>query len=530
MMEETTPDLKTNTAFTALLFLFIGIAIYLSQVYLYYPFTVDDAFISFRYADNLASGHGLVFNPGERVEGFTNLLFVLLEAGAIRMGMGPETFVKILSIFAGLIIIFLTFHFNSLCRQGSNKNVLASLMLAGTGSFALAAVNGLETMVFSLCLVLSLILISRGVRKKGHYPYSAALLLGVTTWLRPEGFLCFFIFVFYLLIRRDLLRNHLRQHLLWIGLFLLTTLPLLCWRYAYYGFPVPNTFYARMPSGVHPDILLEGIKYSVKFLLRSGIVLPLLLLLSLRTLRGSRIPVSITLSAWFLICFTVYIIYSGGDWIPFDRFFIPLLPPLFILATAGFQAMKGRLRRTFIACIILFFAFSLFASCYNLSYILMRAKGYEYAHACIGRWLHSHADEGDTAAMMDVGMVGFLSGTRILDLSGLTDRKIAFDRYHHRTFDLDDFFNREPEYVVLISGNSRGVPQEGNAWPVNDRILRDSRLKERYELLFYRNHYRYASDEALYWKVKNLVQRLSPASLVHDRTRDYYLLVYRRKG
>ena len=40
-------------------------------------FLTDDAFISFRYVRNLLEGHGLVFNPGEYVEGYTNFLWIL---------------------------------------------------------------------------------------------------------------------------------------------------------------------------------------------------------------------------------------------------------------------------------------------------------------------------------------------------------------------------------------------------------------------------------------------------------------------
>src|SRR5207244_12236047 len=50
----------------------------------------DDAYISYRYAQNLARGNGLVFNPGERVEGYSNLLHVLLLAPFCR-GPGPDT-------------------------------------------------------------------------------------------------------------------------------------------------------------------------------------------------------------------------------------------------------------------------------------------------------------------------------------------------------------------------------------------------------------------------------------------------------
>ncbi len=49
----------------------------------------DDAFISFRYARNLVSGHGLVYNPGECVEGYTNFLWTLMIAGAMALGADP---------------------------------------------------------------------------------------------------------------------------------------------------------------------------------------------------------------------------------------------------------------------------------------------------------------------------------------------------------------------------------------------------------------------------------------------------------
>ena len=55
-------------------------------------FVTDDAYISFRYARHLGAGHGLVWNPGEApVEGFTNLLLVILVAPFTRLGLDPRT-------------------------------------------------------------------------------------------------------------------------------------------------------------------------------------------------------------------------------------------------------------------------------------------------------------------------------------------------------------------------------------------------------------------------------------------------------
>ena len=63
-----------------------------------YQFLTDDAYISFRYADNFARGDGLVFNPGgERVEGYTNFLWVLLLAGGRLAGIPPESAAPVLT-------------------------------------------------------------------------------------------------------------------------------------------------------------------------------------------------------------------------------------------------------------------------------------------------------------------------------------------------------------------------------------------------------------------------------------------------
>ena len=71
-----------------------GILLALQMSYWWY--TVDDAYISYRYAENAAKGLGFVFNPGERVEGFTNFLWTLLLAVAFKLGADTVIASKIL--------------------------------------------------------------------------------------------------------------------------------------------------------------------------------------------------------------------------------------------------------------------------------------------------------------------------------------------------------------------------------------------------------------------------------------------------
>ena len=59
----------------------------------------DDSFISLRYADHLVEGLGLVYNAGEYVEGYTNLLWTLALAGAAKVGVSPVATARYLGVF-----------------------------------------------------------------------------------------------------------------------------------------------------------------------------------------------------------------------------------------------------------------------------------------------------------------------------------------------------------------------------------------------------------------------------------------------
>ena len=69
---------------------------------LMFDFVNDDAYISFRYARNLAEHGQLVFNVGERVEGFTNFLWTVLLAGGIKLGLSPVLTSRFLGIAFGV--------------------------------------------------------------------------------------------------------------------------------------------------------------------------------------------------------------------------------------------------------------------------------------------------------------------------------------------------------------------------------------------------------------------------------------------
>ena len=137
-------------------------------------FIQDDAFISFGYVQNFVDGHGLVFNIGERVEGYTNLLWVLILSALVRMNFDIGNTAQTLSLAFGVLVLVMTYLLSGLIRikgdietkyakKSKTESVdsstgffdlIPSALLVFTGSFVFWAISGMETTMFiSFCLL-----------------------------------------------------------------------------------------------------------------------------------------------------------------------------------------------------------------------------------------------------------------------------------------------------------------------------------------------------------------------------------------
>ena len=128
-------------------------------------FLCDDAFISFRYARNLLEGHGLVFNPGEYVEGYSNFLWVL-ELTAIwgLSGVAPERAAPWLSVAftAGTIAAMMWWiaHLPLLRHRGLVAWMALGLVCASATFAVWTSGGGLETRQFTFFIVLAVMCLS----------------------------------------------------------------------------------------------------------------------------------------------------------------------------------------------------------------------------------------------------------------------------------------------------------------------------------------------------------------------------------
>ena len=145
----------------------------------YWPYQVDDAFISLRYARNLVEGNGLVFNPGERVEGYSNFLWVMLAVAFMVVGAAPLAALKVVGTAAGLGAAWCTWRLGRRLFAGHRLGTAAAwlaLVLVGTHSgLAVWSQGGLETNLFAFLMIGSVLRFEVESTDRARRPLSAVL-------------------------------------------------------------------------------------------------------------------------------------------------------------------------------------------------------------------------------------------------------------------------------------------------------------------------------------------------------------------
>lgn len=302
----------------------------------------DDAWISFRYADNLIRGRGLVYNPGERVEGYTNLLWVLLTALGMALKLEPLLVARVLGLGAllgqaALVAWLLAAARRRLSVVDLGLACLPTLLVLAASHVELAGA-GLETSLFGLLALATLVLFNAPLGEGGRaLRWLRALVPLALVMTRLDGALFLAASgLSWLLFRgagaqraRAVLRDALRVYGPAAGLIAL----LLLFKLIYYGGVLPNTYYAKAAYLNSWDV---GWLYLSAFM-KSYPGVWLLLLLSAVALGATRtgpwrpLVVALGLS---LTAFVVYVAKAGGDFMEY-RFMFETYASLVALAGLG---------------------------------------------------------------------------------------------------------------------------------------------------------------------------------------------------
>jgi arabinofuranosyltransferase len=442
----------------------------------HFDWMCDDAFISLRYARNLALGNGLVFNPGEAppVEGYTNLLWVLWLTPFEFLGLDAPLAARWTSATCGMVLALLVARATSHAARNGLGALCAMALLVTLPPFVVWSTSGLETMAFSLALFATFAALA-GKRPRA---WIAALAGSSAVLLRADGF----AFVALVLaasfgaawfVRCRERRNAVLRAGLVVGVVVAAHF---LWRRTHYGEWVPNTARVKVEFGA--AALANGAKYVGTFVASFPSVLVAALVALWLAVRTRQAHALAALAV--VLGVLSYATLVGGDFMAFGRFLVPALAFLAFAFGVAVASRDDAQPRAWIAPLVATCA------CVALSlpagwnahvapaalreklrfrwnnplwlsehqqWVMMRDQARLWSF--LGRALKARTQPGESLVVGTIGATGYYSDLWIHDPFGLVNREefaplteeARRTPGHQRRVPLETFLAKHPTYL-----------------------------------------------------------------------------------
>lgn len=454
----------------------------------------DDAYITYRVARNLATGHGPVFNPGERVLSISNPGYMLLLAASSVLG---DDYVRLGLLLNGLALLAVGALLVDLSRQpilavvpadGSFLSVTGPSWLAAIVSVALTLANwllsesvGMETPLYIAALLAAFAAYRRALQdddQASRWLLWTAAAATAAFVIRPDGLLVGLIIGLHWLVAR--------RRIPWpaLALGLLLALPWVLFAWAYYGSPIPNTLAAKVTQGLGDDSirwapgLLDATRQWARSHLAAALLASLGLVLALARRRLDRVPMLL----WALA-------YAGAhallDVRSYYWYYVPLIPvaallagdgAAWLLARAQARLAPGRGRAALVLAALVILAITLYPALQTAVRLVAdpgpRPRELAFLQTAAVLAELCQQPDAEPVGMAEIGLLGYYSDCRVLDFSGLLQPELA----HLQVPAADKMAWAIKSYVpplVLLAGDT-GYPRivSGQEW-----------FRQRYEVI-----------------------------------------------
>lgn len=460
-------------------------------------FTQDDAYITLRFSRNLAEGTGLVFNAGERVEGYTNFLWTWFLALPHHFGGDPVLWSDIASIAAGVVTALVTLR---LARDtlGDRRLALVAVgLLVSFHSFAIYLTGGLETQWQTALVTLVVWLLSpiaNGSASPMHLGsarlVAASLAAGLACLTRLDSIV---ILVAILAAATWTARRNGELAARPFAMLLLPAaalvVPWVIWKVGYYDAILPNTFRAKQTPILWA--LVRGAMFGAIFLAVTLLFVAIPIIRPgwrLARRRPTVRPLLLVAGAW-----VAYLLYVGADFMEF-RFLVPILPIAAVLTTGAVAHLPHRRQLAAVAVLLIGSAakWVFFPGLLGIE----SARGLKGHVTAEGGWLEmgevlrdawpQGEHGGPTIAATPAGAIPYASRLRTIDMLGLTDvdandeanrwelTKLKAGHEHIATVDY-----LESRHVDLIVGLERDCGELAEGDPIE--VVRELYLTYRVE-------------------------------------------------
>lgn len=459
---------------------------------------VDDANIYFVYMRNFAEGHGFVWNiGGEHVEGFTSLIWTLFGALAYRIAPGSFNFILLATNF---VLIFFTLRSVLLFARRLNgvenqrlhaiEVVIVALLLLPLGFVEWNVLALMETGLWTFLLTHLTLQVAALFIEPNRFSLTKFLAMLILLDLtRPESLVMSLVFI--VLLSGVLSIRHRAYAAKVAAISLLTHLSvvvgLFLWRLSYFGYPFPNTYYAKV-SGSVMDNIQSGIRYLFIFFYSYPHAALLTVLLCIfagvavtrLVSRGAPMAVEekvLSVVMCVLLIGLVLPVLTGGDHFKYSRFYQPYLPLLYVVGTSLFLwqrylGMSLQRREIPVSLLVaplvfasLFFSkftvFDFFKGSGSVNYNILNDFSLAQNARHLGDRLNetfSVLDEYPSLGALATGSIGYCYSGKTIDLLGLNNTIMAHANTikqgyrNHASFDKGGFWKLSPDILGAFMG------------------------------------------------------------------------------
>jgi len=331
----------------------------------YFNFTAEDAYITYRYAENWVDIGSLVYNQGESINAMTSPLHAILSAAffvSTRHTVLSNKIVAILLLLLSAFFIWIRF------RNQPHWQVLALILVLMPPSVLLWTFGGLETPILLFIVTVTVFLVDRTQSFSLFYLCVIFLLAGLALLTRYDSILFFVPLIIYTGSKAQSIKHVL------IALLVASILPVawFCVSILFYGDLLPTSFYVKTPTGDITQLFYNGL-YIASNMLFVGIIPVLVLTFALLRFKPSTLPflyLHFKSRWWLYLGLLLQILYGltiATHHMMFSfRFFVPYLPAAVFLVvdligraaeTNKFDLLAGRsaiLFTGFLLCLTLF--------------------------------------------------------------------------------------------------------------------------------------------------------------------------------
>lgn len=450
---------------------------------------VDDAFIFMRYARHVAQGSGFVWNIGERpVEGFSSFLYLLLLVAVEALRLPQVAASEWIGLALAVTTVGLTWRLSAQINPRHGFWDLLALYLFGLSPVYLRwSLSGMESALYALMLIICVSTYISCLQRKMP-PWVSGVAFALAALTRPEAVAIFGVTIVFEMATNFVAHKKLLDHRTFVlgATFAALVGPFNLWRWLHFGYPFPNTYYAKTGGGLTQ--IRGGADYLVYSLKQifggsSSVLAPLPFFLHWRTENAkSQIYLGVVIVTSWLVT-----ILTGGDHFNDARFLTPTLPLVFCLAGIGLSTLATKFARHYVWKIaiggLLFIAvIHQYIVAFPFFYTGEIAKGWnatlhgpeldtasinagrfldwEEGFVLMGQTLKRIGQPGDSIAAVPVGAIAYYSDMTVIDMVGVADPVIAhqpFDpeytttwRPGHDKGDGHYILSRAPTYIQLI--------------------------------------------------------------------------------